>query len=259
MAYKDLVRELAITDFKLKYQGSVLGYLWSFAKPLILFAVLYVVFTRFVRFGGGTIEHYSLYLLLGIVLWSYFTDSTNAAMGSIVDRGDLIRKVYFPRIVIVIAASISSLITLLLNLVVVFIFILVARIPVQLSAPLFLLLVVELYVLSLGCSLLLSALYVKFRDFRHIWEVGLQILFYASPIIYPLSIVPHNFVPLLTMSPIAQIVQDARWLVITPQTVTATDTLHLPWVLIPYLLPLIILGIGYTYFKRTAAAFAEEI
>jgi ABC-2 type transport system permease protein len=259
MAYKDLVRELAVTDFKLKYQGSVLGYLWSFAKPLMLFAVLYVVFTRFVRFGGGTIEHYSLYLLLGIVLWSYFTDSTNAAMGSIVDRGDLIRKVYFPRIVIVIAASISSLITLVLNLAVVFIFVLVARIPFHFSLPLFLLLVVELYVLSLGCSLLLSALYVKFRDIRHIWEVGLQILFYASPIIYPLSIVPHNFVPVLTLSPVTQIIQDARWLLITPQSVTATDTLHLPWVLVPYLLPLVILWIGYSYFKRTAAAFAEEI
>lgn len=259
MAYKDLVRELAVTDFKLKYQGSVLGYLWSFAKPLMLFAVLYVVFTRFVRFGGGSIEHYSLYLLLGIVLWSYFTDSTNAAMGSIVDRGDLIRKVYFPRIVIVIAASITSLITLVLNLAVVLIFVVVARIPFHFSAPLFLLLVVELYVLSLGCSLLLSALYVKFRDFRHIWEVGLQILFYASPIIYPLSIVPHSFVPVLSLSPITQIIQDARWLLITPHSVTATDTLHLPWVLVPYLLPLIILWVGYSYFKRTAAAFAEEI
>jgi ABC-2 type transport system permease protein len=259
MAYKDLVRELAVTDFKLKYQGSVLGYLWSFAKPLMLFAVLYVVFTRFVRFGDGKVDHYSLYLLLGIVLWSYFTDATSGAMGSIVDRGDLIRKVYFPRIVIVIAASISSLITLLLNLIVVFLFMVVARIPFHLSLPVFLLLVVELYVLSLGCSLLLSALYVKFRDFRHIWEVGLQILFYASPIIYPLSLVPQKYVPLLTLSPITQIIQDARWLLITHKTVTAADTLHLPWVLVPYLLPVIILWLGYSYFVRTAAAFAEEI
>jgi ABC-2 type transport system permease protein len=259
MAYKDLVRELAVTDFKLKYQGSALGYLWSFFKPLMLFAVLYIVFTKFVRLGGGTIDHYSLYLLLGIVLWSYFTDSTMAAMGSIVDRADLIRKVYFPRIVIVVAASISSLITLVLNLIVIVIFMLVARIPFHFSFPLFFVLVVELYVLSLGCSLLLSALYVKFRDFRHIWEVGLQILFYASPIIYPLNIVPQNFVPYLTLSPLVQIVQDARKLLITDKTVTAVDTLHQPWVLVPYLLPLIILGIGYSYFKRTAAAFAEEI
>jgi len=259
MPYKDLVRELAVTDFKLKYQGSVLGYLWSFAKPLMLFAVLYVVFTKFVKFGGAPVDHYSLYLLLGVVLWTYFTDSTNAAMGSIVDRGDLIRKVYFPRMVIVVAASLSSLITLLLNLTVVFIFMLVAQIPFHLSMPLFALLVAELYALSLGCSLLLAALYVKFRDFRHIWEVGLQIMFYSSPIIYPLSLVPKGIVPLLTLSPVTQIIQDARWLLITPKTVTAADTLHLPWLLVPYLFPLVILGIGYTYFDRTAAAFAEEI
>src|SRR5262249_3948494 len=125
--------------------------------------------------------------------------------------------------------------------------------------PLFLLLIVELYVLSLGCSLLLSALYVKFRDVWHIWEVGLQILFYASPIIYPLSIVPHNVVPLLALSPLTQIEQYARWLLITPQWVTGGEALQLPWLLVPYLLPLIILGIGYSYFERTAAAFAEEI
>jgi ABC-2 type transport system permease protein len=128
-----------------------------------------------------------------------------------------------------------------------------------LSLPLFLLLVVELYVLALGCSLLLSALYVKFRDVRHIWEVGLQILFYSSPIIYPLNIVPPSVRPWLTLSPISQIIQDARWLLITPQTVTATGAMHLPWVLVPYLLPLLILWMGYSYFNRTAAAFAEEI
>ncbi len=259
MAYKDLVRELAATEFKLKYQGSVLGYVWSFMKPLMLFAVLYVVFTKFVKIPGGDIEHYSLYLLLGIVLWSYFTDSTNTAMSSIVDRGDLIRKVYFPRIVIVVAASLSSLITLVLNLAVVFIFMAVVQIPVHLTIPLFLLVVAELYMMSLGCSLLLSALYVKFRDFRHIWEVGLQILFYASPIIYPLNMVPRSVVPLLALSPITQIVQDARWLLITPKTQTAADSLHMPWLLVPYLLPLLILWIGYSYFNRTAAAFAEEI
>jgi ABC-2 type transport system permease protein len=182
-----------------------------------------------------------------------------AAMSSIVDRADLIRKVYFPRLVIVVAASISSLITLLLNLTVIFVFVIVVRIPFHFSMPLFFVLMAELYVLSLGTSLLLAALYVKFRDFRHIWEVGLQALFYASPIIYPLSVVPAKFVPILTMNPIVQIIQDARKVLITGQTVTAAETLHFPWVLVPYLLPFIILWIGYSYFKRTAAAFAEEI
>jgi ABC-2 type transport system permease protein len=258
MVYRDLIRELAITDFKLKYQGSVLGYLWSFAKPLMLFAVLYVVFTKFVRIGAG-VQNYPLYLLLGIVLWSYFTDSTMTAMSSIVDRADLIRKVYFPRIVIVVAASISSLITLALNLLVIVVFMLIARVPFNFGDPLFVLLLLEFYILSVGCSLLLAALYVKFRDFRHIWEVALQILFYASAIIFPLSVVPSKYIPYLLINPIAQIIQDARYLLITKQALIPAQVLHFPWVLLPYLIPLVIFVLGYTYFNRTAARFAEEI
>ena len=113
--YFDLIRELAITDFKLKYQGSVAGYLWSLAKPLMVFGVLYLVFNVFVKIGAS-IPHYPLYLLLGVILWSYFAETTTVAMGSIVGKGDMIRKVYFPRIILLISSSITALITLLLNL-----------------------------------------------------------------------------------------------------------------------------------------------
>ena len=123
----DLIRELAITDFKIKYQGSVLGYVWSLAKPLAMFGVLYLVFTVFVRVGS-TIPHYALYLLLGIVLWNYFAETTMTSMRSISDKGDMMRKVYFPRITIILSASISSTITLLLNMIVVIIFLIFARI-----------------------------------------------------------------------------------------------------------------------------------
>ena len=125
--YYDLIRELAITDFKLKYQGSVAGYLWSLAKPLMIFGVLYMVFNVFVRIGSS-ISYYPLYLLLGVILWSYFAETTSIGMRAIVDKGDMIRKVYFPKTVLVISASISALITLLLNLLVVFIFMIMAPI-----------------------------------------------------------------------------------------------------------------------------------
>jgi ABC-2 type transport system permease protein len=253
-----LIRELAFTAFKLKYQGSVLGYAWSVAKPLFLFAVLYVVFTRFIRIGGG-IPHYGLYLLLGIVLWSYFADSTSVAMNSIVERGDLIRKVYFPRIVIPVASSITSLLTLLLNLLVIFVFIVASGVGFRTSALLFVPLLLELYVVSLGCSLLLAALFVKFRDFSHIWELGLQMLFYASPIIYPLSLIPVKLRPLLALNPIGQIVEDSRRALITPGTLNSGEILHWPFLLIPYLAPLLLLVVGYWYFESAAAQFAEEL
>jgi ABC-2 type transport system permease protein len=258
LQFRYLIRELAFTDFKLKYQGSVLGYAWSLAKPLLLFAVLYVVFTRFIRIGG-TVPHYAVYLLLGIVLWSYFADSTSVAMNSIVERGDLIRKVWFPRIVIPIAASVTSILTLLLNLLVIFVFILVSGVGFRLSDLLFVPLLLELYVLSLGSSLLLAALFVKFRDFRHIWELGLQMLFYASPIIYPLSFIPASVRPVLALNPIGQIVEDARRALIDPNTMSSGEIVHWPLLLIPYLIPLVLLAVGYWYFESAAARFAEEL
>jgi ABC-2 type transport system permease protein len=258
LRFRNLVRELAITDFKLKYQGLALGYVWSLAKPLMLFAVLYLVFTRLIRLGD-TVPHYALYLLLGVVLWSYFLESTLVAMVSVVDRGDLIRKVYFPRLVIPIATSISSLITLGLNLLVAFVFIAVTGVGFRPTLPLFALLLIELYVLSLGCSLLLAALYVKFRDIRPIWEVGLQLLFYASPIIYPLTIVPKRFAGIMALSPIAQIVEDSRKVLITPQALSTVDYVQWPFALLPYLIPPAVLVLGYWYFNSTAAKFAEEL
>ena len=124
--YINLIKELAITDFKLKYQGSVLGYVWSLIKPLAYFGVLYIVFTKIFKLGDS-IPYYPIYLLLGVILFGFWADATSMAMNSIVSRGELIRKVYFPRIVLVIASSITSIITLFLNLIVCFCFSLFCR------------------------------------------------------------------------------------------------------------------------------------
>lgn len=256
--YYGLIRELAITDFKLKYQGSVFGYFWSLMKPLAIFAVLYLVFTVFVRIPS-TLPHFPVYLLLGIVLWSYFAESTTSAMRSIVDKGDLIRKVYFPRIVILIANSISAFITLLLNLLVVALFMGLSQIVPSFSSLGFVLLIIELYLLSLGVSLFLSALYVRFRDFAYIWEVILQLLFYASAIIFDISIIPPKYLPFLAISPITQILQDARKLLITPLTTTTFDVIQGPLHFIPYLIPIVLVVSGFIFFEASASRFAEDI
>ncbi len=258
--YWSMVRELAITDFKLKYQGSIFGYLWSLMKPLAIFGVLYLVFSVFVRIPGSNIRHYPVYLLLGIVLWNYFAESTNNAMRSIVDKGDLIRKVYFPRIVILLSNSISALITLVLNLLIIVVFMAIAQIfPSPLEVLGFLGLIVELYLLSLGISFFLGALYVKFRDFAYIWEVALQLLFYASAIIFPLSIVPHRYLQILTLSPVTQIIQDARKLIISPASITTFDAVHSPLHFVPYLIPIVLTVVGYLYFEKAASKFAEDV
>jgi ABC-2 type transport system permease protein len=148
---------------------------------------------------------------------------------------------------------------LLLNLLVIFVFILVSGVGFRLSDLLFVPLLLELYVLSLGSSLLLAALFVKFRDFRHIWELGLQMLFYASPIIYPLSFIPASVRPVLALNPIGQIVEDARRALIDPNTMSSGEIVHWPLLLIPYLIPLVLLAVGYWYFESAAARFAEEL
>ena len=155
-----LLRELIVTDFKLRYQGSVLGYVWSVLKPLFLFAILYVVFVHILRLDRG-IPHFPVTMLLGIVLWSFFTEATSNGLGSIVNRGDLIRKLNFPKYIIVISGTVSSLINLFINLGVVLIFILLNGVSLSWTALLIVPLIIELYIFSLGIALLLSVFNVK--------------------------------------------------------------------------------------------------
>ena len=256
--YLGLVRELTFTDFKLKYQGSFFGYLWSLGKPLMIFGVLLVVFTNFLKLGNS-VPNYPVYLLLGIVLWTYFVEATFSSMGSIVSKGELIRKVYFPRIILPISSSVTALLTLGLNLIIVFLFMFFSKISLSVEAPLVVLLLLEFFVFTAGVSLFLASLFVRFRDVLHTWEVGTQALFYATPILYPLNLVPEKWGMVLMLSPIAQIIQDCRHVLITPESQTAMEILPFPLSLVPYLLPILLFATGYWFFQKQASKFAEEI
>lgn len=257
-----LLRELVITDFKLRYQGSVLGYLWSLLKPLMLFAILYVVFVKFLRFGSD-IEHFPVYLLLGIVLWTFFAEATGQGMQAIVSRGDVIRKINFPKYIIVVSGTISALINLLLNLIVVLVFIIFNGVNITTTALLLPLNILELYIFSLAIAFLLSAVYVKYRDVSHIWEVFLQGAFYATPILYPISMVVTQspFVAkLLLLNPVAQIIQDARYNLITHQTITTDSFIQNPFVVaIPFVLVAVLIVFSSWYFRQNSKYFAENV
>ena len=256
-----LLRELVVTDFKLRYQGSVLGYLWSLLKPLMLFAILYVVFINFMRFGSGE-DHFAVQLLLGIVLWSFFTEATGQGMQAIVSRGDLIRKINFPKYIIVISGTISALINLTLNLLVVFVFIILNGVDLRWSFLLFPLNILELYVFSLALAFLLAALYVKFRDIAHIWDVLLQGVFYATPIIYPLTMITAfnaDAAKILMLSPVAQIIQDARYNAISNTVITTSSINNNPWQILPYAVVLFTVVFAVYYFKKNQKYFAENV
>lgn len=259
-----LLRELVITDFKLRYQGSVLGYLWSLLKPLLLFAIMFIVFVHFLRFGKD-VPHFTVSLLLGIVLWTFFTEATTQGMQAIASRGDLIRKINFPKYIIVISGTISALINLLLNLVVVFIFMIFDGVDFGWTLLLFPLTLLLIYAFSLGLAFFLAAVFVKYRDIGHLWEVFLQGLFYATPIIYPLQTVitigGNTAAQLLMLSPVAVLFQQARADVVGHQNmVTASQLFSNPlYLAIPYLIILIVIVLGGLFFKRSQAKFAEQV
>jgi ABC-2 type transport system permease protein len=256
-----LLAELVRTDFKLRYQGSILGYAWSLLKPLMLFAILYVVFVRFLKIGSD-VEHYPIYLLLGIVLWSFFSEITGQGLGSIVGRGDLIRKIRIPRWIIVLSASISALINLGLNLIVIAVFMIVNKVDLLQTSLWFPLVLLQIYILALGVSLILAAAFVKYRDLSHIWEVIMQAGFYLTPILYPLTMIKNvDYQKLLMLNPMAQAIQDGRYALVTHQTIT-TSTLANGGFNTRYLSVLVclaVLVIGVLYFRREAKYFAENL
>lgn len=260
-----LLRELVATDFKLRYQGSILGYAWSLLRPLFMFSILYLVFAVIFKAGKG-VPHYPVYLLLGIVLWTFFADITTQGLGSIVSRGDLIRKIRIPRWSIILSVSIGATINLLLNMVVVFVFAIINKMPITASAFFLPFFIIEIYVFAFGISLFLSALFVRYRDVSYIWDIIMQAGFYATPILYPITmrvnlLAGHaNVLKAIYSNPVAQSIQGARNIFVTNETLTVSEV----WgnrlsVLIPIAVILLTLILGVFYFRKRALTFAEDL
>ena len=257
-----LLRQMVITDFKLRYQGSVLGYVWSLLRPLFMFAILYVVFVKFLRIGGD-IPHYPVYLLTGIVLWNFFSEITSNGVSAIVSQGDLIRKLNFPKYVIILAAAFSALINLALNVVVISIFLYFNHVDISVSALLSPLYILEIFIFALALAFILSALFVRLRDINYIWEVILQAAFYATPIIYPLTMVSDRYpelVKFMLLNPVAQAIQDIRYNVITTDSQTIWHESHDVWfTVIPIVIVVATFIFAIIFFKKRSPHFAEEV
>lgn len=257
-----LTLTLALTDFKLRFYGSALGYLWSLARPLLLFGVLYAVFSQIVRLGEG-VAFYPVVLLSGIVLYTYFAETTSTAVASMLDRENLVRKIDFPRMVIPLSVALTAALNLALNLVVVFVFMLAAGVEPRWSWLELPLIVAALVFLATGIGMLVAALYVPFRDVRPIWDVVLQALFYATPVLYPieqLARLGEGFARLALMNPLAVIVQQFRHAMIDPSAPSAAEAIGgAPWLLLPaaFAVALFLLGLGV--FNRMAPHAAEQL
>ncbi|MGQ7394475.1 ABC transporter permease [Streptococcus suis] len=256
-----LLREMVKTDFKLRYQGSLIGHLWSILKPLLLFTIMYMVFIRFLRIDDGT-PHTAIGVLFALVIWNFFAEATNMGMLSIVSRGDLLRKLSFPNEIIVYSSVAGASINFGINLIVVLIFALLNGIPLDLNFLVLIPLFFELVLLASGIALILSSVFVKYRDIGPIWEVVMQAGMYGTPIIYSITYIlqrGHNSVAkFLMLNPLAQIVQDIRHVIVYEGNPRGWDIIGNKLIaLIPYIIPFIVFVIGLIIFKKNAKRFAE--
>jgi ABC-type polysaccharide/polyol phosphate export permease len=228
----------------------LLGYFWTLFKPLMLFGVIYLVFSVFLK---SPMQNYGVYLLLGIILWTYFTESTQTGMNSLVNKRELITKIFFPRENLVYAANISSMVTLLLNLVIFALFFFGSGLHLGWSSLLFLPYVGLLFLFTTGLSLILASLYARFHDLSHIWEVILQILFWITPIVYDLSFVPDQYRQWLYLNPMTQFISFSRRIFLIDQVPSLKQHAVLLFT------SLLVFALGYYFFKKQEYRIAEMI
>ncbi len=255
----DLLWLMSVTEFRRVYFGTVLGYVWSLVRPLMLFAVLLFVFTQIFRIGSD-VPNYPVLLLLGIVLFTFFQEATQNSVSSVVAQEGIVRKTQFPRLVIPLAVVLTAAFNLSLNLIVVFAFILAWGVDPTWTWLLLPLAMALLFMLTTAVSMILSVLYVRFRDVLIIWTVAAQVLFYATPVLYPIEIVPDEYQQWIFLNPLAPIFEQIRVWVLDPNAPTATEVVGGAAGLIPA--AAIFLGtcaFGVWIFKRDAPRIAEEL
>jgi ABC-2 type transport system permease protein len=248
---------LSVTEFKLNYFGTVFGYLWSLVRPLLLFAVLYTVFTRIIRFD---VPNYAQLLLLNLTLFALFSESTTRAVRSVVNNENIVRKMQFPRLVIPLSVVLTGLFNLGLNLIAVIIFLLITGVEPRLTWLALPLIVAALVIVTVGASLVLSALFVRFRDVFQIWSVLALVLFYGSPVLWPVEVIPDDLRFLLFVNPFAPLLEEARLLMIGPPAPSVVDAAGSVFgIIAPTLIVLAVCAIGLWTFVRTAPRVAEEL
>ena len=247
--YRNLIWVLAWVEFKQRYKNSVLGYFWSLLEPLLMFAVLYIVFSNLMRVQ---VEYYQLFLLQGIIMWSFFTRSTSTSLMAIAGKPQLVKKVYFPRDILVISSCVTALLMSIFESIVFLAFMIFFSIPLSLNILFLPPIVFLFFIIALGVSLALAALNVYYRDIQYIWALALQIGFFATPVIYPLSIFPMQL-KFLSYNPLAQVIFLARDVTLYSKVPNTASFVFIIFIAV------VVLALGYAIFTRLEPRFAEEL
>jgi ABC-2 type transport system permease protein len=257
----DLLWLMSVTEFKRVYFGTVLGYFWSLLRPLILFGVLLFVFTKIFRLGS-TVPNYPVMLLFNIVLFGFFQEATISAVTSVVNQEGVVRKTQFPRLVIPLSVVLTGLMNLGLNLIAVFGFILIYGVDPTWTWLLLPVILAALLVLTVALAMLLSALYVRYRDVLIIWTVAATVLFYGTPILYPIEI-PSLSTAIRTalhINPLTPIFEQARVWIVDPSAPGAIEAAgSVKGLIAPIAIYLGICGLAWWVFNREAPRVAEAL
>lgn len=261
--YARVLRVTGGVEFKIKYTDSVFGYVWSLAKPLAYFGVLWLVFAHLLRTANET-QDFALFLLIGVLFYTFFVDVVSVMLPSIVLRGPILRRLAFPPILVPLSFSVGACITFLVNIVAIAVYIAIQKVTPQPEWLLVVPLLAELYIFALGLGLLLATLYVRFRDIGQVWELFAQLLFFAAAIMYPVGILPDWSQRAAFLNPFLQVMQDARHVMLGgssgPYDITAVDVYGgQAGRLIPVLIAVAVFLGGLAAFRREAPYFAERI
>ncbi|PWB56954.1 MAG: ABC transporter permease [Candidatus Methanoperedenaceae archaeon] len=248
--YKELIKNLVISDLKTKYSSSILGFAWSMLNPLLMMLVLYFVFSNVFK---STQEHFALYLLIGITAWRFFAMGTSMAMSSIVGKASLVTKIFIPREILTLSVVLSALVSSLLEFLVLIPLLFIFGVTPSLMILLFPLLHILYFPIVYGIALALASLYVYYRDMNQIWDVLIQIGFFLSPIVYPLSLIPENYRFYYMLNPITRLIEMYRDVLLYNKLPELMDL----GIVILYGIVLLILG--SLLFRKLSSRFAEEI
>jgi ABC-2 type transport system permease protein len=250
---------LATTDFKLRFYGSVLGYAWTLVRPFAFFGVIWFVFSEIVG-AGNNVKNYPSYVLMSFVLFQFFLGIVSVSLGSLVDRQSLLRKIRFPRLVIPLSVTLQCLFDLVMTLLAVIVFLALSGAYPTWTWLELIPLVVGLTLFGTGLGLLLSVLFVRYRDIRPIWDVAGQMLFYGSPVLYVATIVPDEYLRAYMWNPMAVTLTQMRHAVIDSSAPSASAVaggfVHL---LIPLAIVVVVAVVGVWAFVREAPRVAENL
>lgn len=249
-SYRDLILRLAWSDFKLRYKSSALGFVWSLLDPLLMLLVLYIVFTNLMRVQ---VEHYQLFLLLGIILWNFFDRGTSMSIWGIIGKPSLVQKVYFPRDILVISTCITALMMTTLEFVVFIIFMAVFRVIPGITIAYFPILFVFEFLIILGLSMTMASLNVYFRDVQFVWRLIVQVGFFATPILYPITIFPENIRWIVMLNPMARIITILRDCTLYQTAPELSSVVYVA------MCSIVLLLFGYFIFDHLEPKFAEAI